>query len=262
MAENEEVAIEVEVVEDNTPDPVEEKARGMGWAPKEEWRGDPEKWKDAKTFVERSENILPIVKERLDSGIKENRELKQTSQELKQTFQEFHKKTAEREFNRALEQVKQRKIEAVQGADVEEYQQAERAEQELLKERQQPATQSTAVSPEFAAFESANDWYKTDPDMRAYADNMGNYIASTRQLPYADMLREVEKEVKARYPHKFQNQRREAAPSVERSAETGLPVKAGKTYTDLPDEARKACDKFVKTIPGFTKEQYLKDYFG
>jgi hypothetical protein len=35
----------------------------------------------------------------------------------------------------------------------------------------------------------------------------------------------------------------------------------GKSYAALPDDAKKACDRFVKQGL-MTKEQYIKDYFG
>src|SRR3990167_3011505 len=37
-------------------------ATGMGWSPKESWRGDPEKWIDAETFVARGREVLPILR--------------------------------------------------------------------------------------------------------------------------------------------------------------------------------------------------------
>lgn len=40
---------------------VEQRAREMGWSPKEQWRGNPNSWIDAKTFVERGEHVMPIL---------------------------------------------------------------------------------------------------------------------------------------------------------------------------------------------------------
>lgn len=37
-------------------------AREMGWSPKENFRGDPEKWVDADEYVRRGEEVLPLVK--------------------------------------------------------------------------------------------------------------------------------------------------------------------------------------------------------
>ncbi|MDE2106523.1 MAG: hypothetical protein KGL39_55425, partial [Patescibacteria group bacterium] len=41
---------------------VEERAGAMGWVPQEKFRGDPEKWVDAETFVQRGEQVMPILK--------------------------------------------------------------------------------------------------------------------------------------------------------------------------------------------------------
>lgn len=40
---------------------LEQEARGMGWLPKEEFKGKEENWVDAPTYVEKGRSILPIV---------------------------------------------------------------------------------------------------------------------------------------------------------------------------------------------------------
>lgn len=44
------------------PEEVLKTAREMGWTPKEKFRGNPEKWVDANTYVERGEHVLPILR--------------------------------------------------------------------------------------------------------------------------------------------------------------------------------------------------------
>ena len=46
----------------NGSDNIETKAREMGWKPLEEFKGNPDNWRDAEVFVERGEEILPIVR--------------------------------------------------------------------------------------------------------------------------------------------------------------------------------------------------------
>src|SRR5580704_6948941 len=41
---------------------VEQRAREMGWQPKEEFKGDPDRWTDAETFVKRGEEFVPFLK--------------------------------------------------------------------------------------------------------------------------------------------------------------------------------------------------------
>ena len=44
-----------QVTQTENTNPYDKQAREMGWRPKEEWEGEPEKWRDAKEFVERGE---------------------------------------------------------------------------------------------------------------------------------------------------------------------------------------------------------------
>src|SRR3990172_5267239 len=40
---------------------LERRAKDMGWSPKDQWRGAPERWVDAEVFVRRGEEIMPIL---------------------------------------------------------------------------------------------------------------------------------------------------------------------------------------------------------
>ena len=45
-------------------------------------------------------------------------------------------------------------------------------------------------------------------------------------------------------------------------AKPGVPAskKTGKTYDDLSDHDKSECERFERLIPGFTKEQFVKEY--
>src|SRR5512146_1603526 len=70
------------VMDDVTiPDAAEAEASHMGWMPQERWvsEGKPaDKWVDAKTFLERGENILPIVRQNLHKTREELEQLRRT----------------------------------------------------------------------------------------------------------------------------------------------------------------------------------------
>ena len=259
METNEEV-VTGEQAEATQPAPEVEKARAQGWVPKEEFRGDPEKWVDAEKFVERGEKVIPILKERNDHLVKEIQGLKSTFGE----FVEYSKKAEERAFSRAMKELQEKKEAAVEVADTDTFRAVEKEQLELMKARQEMPTvkPATDLPPDFQAFVEKNGWYDSDPEMRAYADNIGTFVKNTKgHLSYPEILQEVEKEVRQRYPAKFTNTRRESASKVEGVSETGIPRRAGgKSYNDLPAEAKAACDRFVAKIPGFTKDKYLKEY--
>ena len=57
------MAVQADDKQTTTPDvdPYESEAREQGWKPKEEYEGDPEKWRPAKEFVERGELFGKIM---------------------------------------------------------------------------------------------------------------------------------------------------------------------------------------------------------
>lgn len=236
---------------------VEEKARTQGWVPKEEFRGDPSKWRDAKAFVEHGESINGILKERNDHLNREISEMRQSVKELA----DFYKQTEQRAYERALKEVDQKRVEAVANADVDAFNAAEKERMEMERARfDQMRTTKPEEPPEMATFRQNNAWYESDPELTAEADALG--VAYAKQgTSYGKILEKVTERIKVLHPEKFANSRRENASSVDFSSDTGLPKKEkAKSYANLPADAKAQCDKFVRTIPGFTKERYVADY--
>lgn len=58
----EQLNLELEGGENAVTEEQRAKARSMGWAPKEKWRGDPEQWVDADEFLRRGEQIMPVLR--------------------------------------------------------------------------------------------------------------------------------------------------------------------------------------------------------
>lgn len=77
--------------------PVEEKARDLGWKPKEEFHGDEEQFIDAGEFLRRK----PLFDKIEHMG----KELKETKKVLN-LLQSHHSKVKETEYNRALAELK------------------------------------------------------------------------------------------------------------------------------------------------------------
>lgn len=248
-----EVKVEPKVV---TPDPQESKARIQGWVPKEEFRGDPAKWIDAKLFNERGETIIPIMRERNERLEKDVREMREEFKE----FSEFHRQTEDRIYKKALKEIEQRKLTAVENADTTEYQKAELERVELEKVKPIPKIEKPVELPEMQEFRKANIWYESDPELTVEADALG--VAYSKQnIPYPKILEKVQTTMKILHPEKFANVKRDDYSKVESvSSETGLPKKGNShTYENLPVEAKKQCDKWIKNGL-LTKEQYIRDY--
>src|SRR3954470_23631210 len=139
--------VEVEAVE---PSESEAKARRQGWRPKDEYRGPDEKWVDADAFLKRSDEELPVMRERLKKQDRDLADLKGTVAK----FAEHHAKVEKIAYERAMNEVKKQRREALAIGDADGFEQAEERLQEL-KEVKPAATQKEAaaeVAPEVKAW--------------------------------------------------------------------------------------------------------------
>ena len=88
--------------------PVQEQALAQGWVPKEEYKGDPEKWVEAAEFLRRGELFAKIEHQ--------NRELKDVKRAL-QEITKLHSQVREIEYKRALDTLKAQKKTALEEGD-------------------------------------------------------------------------------------------------------------------------------------------------
>jgi hypothetical protein len=245
---------------------VEAEAAKMGWTPKDQFKGDPAKWRPADEFVERGKNMLPIVQATVKRQEREIAELRQTTKE----FADHLSKTEQRAYDRALLDLKQQRKEALAAGDGDTFEKVDEAIVDLRKEAEAKAAKAAPAKadddPVYAEWEGRNTWLK-DPKMSAFGTAAANYLRSTGETAQgAEFLELVTKEVKAKFPDKFTNPRREAAPAVEGAAPAAR--KGGKSYADMPADARAACDRMAKNGFGGDekgvakfKADYVKQYF-
>lgn len=243
---------------------VEDRARDMGWRPKDEFKGDDTKWVDAETFVKRGEEILPILR----ATAKKDREALEAAKaeiaEMKKTFSEFkryHSATEQRALEKARKELEREMAEAVEAKDHQAVREIANEMASLSKDVRTDDDGNDMGSPQMVAFkeewERENPWINTDPDLKAYAFGICQDMAAKGVKP-KDQLIEAAKKVRQAFPHKFENDRRKAPAAVEGQTP---PRKAGKGRSDLPPEARQTMDRWVKQGL-ITEAQYLKDYFG
>lgn len=251
---------------------VEVRARRLGWVPKDEFRGDPDKHRSAEEFLERGETLLPILKrdnEKLHGIVSRlEGDLRETKEATKELLA-FTGKSEERAYKRAREELEGRVQQAAQNADPAAARQAMDEMARLDNEHRKPAQaaqterQGQQVDPEIQEWIGRERWFTSSPVLGAYAtDIYGELERSKPGMSKSELLAETKRRTQEKFPEKFGiNPMRSAAPAVDSpSGGTVTQRKKGKTYEDLPAEAKKACDKFVRTIPGYTREQYVKDY--
>lgn len=247
------VAPIVEPIEQEAPaiSDVETKAREQGWRPKDEWEGEPDKWRDAKEFVERGELFNKI-----DTM---GKELKETRKALKM-LQEHHTKVKETEYKRAVDELKSLQKKHLEDGNSEGYLEttelltdlkAEQKAREVIEE-----TTPKKVDPRFMDWVRENSWYSQNAEMRKYADAIGmGYAQNNPGIDPEDVLVYVTSEVKQRYKDKFENPNRRKQ-TVEGTSTT---ANAGKKSTfELTDDERKVMNTFVRQGT-MTKEDYIEE---
>ena len=251
----------------------ESEASQLGWVPKDEYRGDPDNWRDAKEFVEYGEKILPIVRSNNKTLQSELKNTKAEMLRLRETMQQFadhHKKTAEREYAKAekqfeakLKKIKAQQTQAANDGDVTKFQELENEREELEGNKpEKPDEVPQGPPPEFVEWVGENTWYEEDAELKEEADLIGQiYRAKHPRMGVKNIFKYVTEQITKLHPDKFENPNRQEASDVGSSNNTGGSSKGkGKGYADLPDDAKKACDSFVEEGL-LTKEEYCKEYF-
>lgn len=240
--------------------PVEQKAIEMGWRPLDEFEGDPEDFIDAKEFVRRK----PLF-EKIEH---QSKELKAVRKAL-ESFKDHYSKVKEVEFDRAMRRLKEEQKQALVDQDVDRFYAIEEAKDTIQKEKddfvakqkESQVQDEPALHPKFQAWVERNPWYGTEKHMRVFADDLGVQLART--MPPDEVLKEVEKRVRAEFPHKFRNPNKDRASSVEEGSSSAKGRSEGGASMSsfektLSEDERRVMNQLVRG-GHITKEAYLKD---
>lgn len=235
---------------------LETKAMERGWKPKEQFEGDETEWRSAEIFLA----LDPFYK-KIESQSKRLKDAEKTIA----LFSEHHKRVNDAAYQSALNALRQEKKEALENGDAEKVVAVEdkidnlKEEVAIAKTKQAAAVQSQSqeIHPDFQNWINTNPWYINNSEMKEFADSIGSaYARSNVGKDPLEVLQYVQKKVKTAYPDQFKNPNREAPSAVEGSR----PVRKSKDAEyALSDEETKTMNRFIRSIPGFTKEKYIAD---
>jgi len=292
------MAEEEQTEQQEAPPPAEEverSARAMGWQPKEQWKGNPEVWVDAPTFIRRGEEFGPHLqhdRRRLQESLAQrDARLAQMEADLKATkdslaaITTFNEEMAEDRKKRRKEELGLALRAAREAGDDVKVAELQNELGEVVKPPEKKPDPPAAAKPNGATQPVIQPWVRTFIDGRKDFFEDADKIAlfnsrmlkrrqagDTRvgEVEGVDLLNEVVDEVEKTLGG---NSRRREASRTEESRPTGGGGRgggSGKSYQDLPTEAQKKCDaqeaKFVGK-PGFKdqaawRKHYVKEYFG
>jgi hypothetical protein len=267
---------------------VEAEAKEMGWVPQEEYKGDPARWVDATTYVERGQTVMPILKANNQKLLREVTDLKgkldqlleaqRASQETITALQAQSIETAKQAFQRGMATLKARKADALKEGDTEEVVEIDEAIAALRGKEPKAAEPKTSTvnptdfsqQPFFQEWKARNEWVDVDKRKSAYALGVAQE-AHAKGLRDKEILDYVDEVLARDYPG--------AAPArkVDKmeggKGGGGTPsgrATNGKTYADLPADVKATCDRFSRMLVGKGKmyetveahrKSYVQQYF-
>lgn len=220
---------------------VPELAAKMGWTPKEQWRGSPEKWVPAHEFLEGAVN----VNQRLRSDIRAVRH--ETDKLARSTAAIVERQVAER-----VAMAEARFNAAVEAGDT----QAARA---ATREIDAARAAAPVDNPE-ERFAEANPWYGKNDEATAFAVGISQRLASQGKS-VSEQLEAAEAGVRKRFPELYDAPPAKGPPAVNAPAtRTAAPSNRAKGVNDLPASARIAGEALVKK--GYVKDMasYAKEW--
>lgn len=165
---------DLDLQETGPDEAIEQRARNMGWRPREEFRGDAERWLPADQFVERGERMLPLLQERNRAADRTIVELQQQVRQQGETLETMLASTRRAEqagYRRAMQELNQQRVKAVEMGDTAAFQAVEQAMRELgppppepPPARQAPpqGQQQPNQDPVIQAWVRSNPWFTTD----------------------------------------------------------------------------------------------------
>lgn len=251
----------------------EQLAYSQGWRPEEEWKGDPDKWVGANEFLFRGE-----LMERIQKQTKVINDMNATQAELKKALKalgDHNSQIAEREYKRALDNLKKQRREAMREEDFDAVDEIEDRMDELKdaqKESKAPESEDKSENtkdeqqeapPEVVTWMEANsEWYNSDPIMQGAADRL--FLGHLDKNPgdFQGALDNVDTVMRKRFPEEFGIKKKPTGSAVsEGSGRARGSQKSGKsnkfTVKDLNEEQYNIAKTFVDTGAFKNMQEYV-----
>lgn len=261
----------------------EKDARRKGWLPKDEYRGDPKTWVDAKTFLDRGERFASNLQRELAS-VKEK--LGKQSETFKKLAQFYNETLAakEAELKSAIAQLRVQRSQAQADGDhdlavqIEDRMDLLKEEQGKVKDKRLEAESEAAKpeEPQPAAdpmenpvlqewIEDGNAWFRDNEKLRTYSIQLGEaLIANGEKARGRKFLDLVAEKMREEFPRTFRQASGQATNTSQvesvGSNQSRAQQRSMKGEKDLPEEDRRLMQQYVRE-GWMTKEAFLKSYW-
>lgn len=201
-----------------TDEEAQSKAHALGWRSQEEFNGDPEKFTDAKTFLSKANENIPMLRENYRKIEASNRRLQEQLDKMTEQMSQANKRFEEAEargYEAALRDIEYKQRKAVEEGDVSRWDELQKQKADLKPVKQTP--QETKPNNGLAeqdriaitVFESQNAWFRNDPELN---EDMRCFLFAIKgknpEMPMIEALEKAKERVVKANPDKFKEQTR------------------------------------------------------
>lgn len=242
----------IEDAEEQTRD-FESEARAHGWTPKEDFKGDPTRWVDAETFIQRADEVMPLLK-------KQNQGLKSQISELTRTVKRLAK-AEQSAYENAIADLKAKAEAAVESGDLAAFRKVDGQIESLRKEAAADVADTAHGEDgqeQYEAFREANAWYdkanlasasEVEVEARLFADRLADKYARqglTAELPPSQFFARIAQETEERFPLLKAKKTREKPVSPVAGVTPNGGPRGAKTGANLPPEAKEHAERYMR----------------
>lgn len=230
-----------------------DEASRFGWVPREEWKGDPARWRSASEFLEVRENIRKVASDensalRAKIAAMEQREVERARRE-QEVRDKITTDSLEAELQGAYENQDWGKVRELTGKIID------------AKTKTAAAPKAPAVDPALVQaadrFKAENAWVEKDRELGAsFALEIKNIVDLKLTDTFEDAMRLAKSRVQRLYPEKFRVNSRGRSPMAEMSG-TPTGTSNGRAWSDLKPRYRELAEADIRAKK-YTQAEYLQ----
>lgn len=233
-------------VDNMTDEEAEVKAHALGWRPKDEFNGNPENFTDAKTFLSKANDNIPMLRENYRKVEAQNQKFQEQLEAMNKQIMATSKRLEDAErrgYERAVKEIEEQQRMAAMTGDLDKYDALQQRKDALAQKSGEGATpqNTNAGNDQFSTedmialqvFQNLNPWFRQDAELN---EDMSSFVMGIRTRNPNMSMSEVLEKAKAKTvkanPDKFSGGKK-----VNDVLSGNNTTSARLSYAELPEKA-------------------------
>lgn len=233
-------------VDNMTDEEAEVKAHALGWRPKDEFNGNPENFTDAKTFLSKANDNIPMLRENYRKVEAQNQKFQEQLEAMNKQIMATSKRLEDAErrgYERAVKDIEEQQRIAAMTGDLDKYDALQQRKDALAQRSGEGANpqNTNAGNNQFSTedmialqvFQNLNPWFRQDAELN---EDMSSFVMGIRTRNPNMSMSEVLEKAKAKTvkanPDKFSGGKK-----VNDVLSGNNTTSARLSYAELPEKA-------------------------